>query len=265
MYKKTILCAVIIAAATSPLVAQTESSLFAKPSTSTKTSLLTAGTGILAGGATYCILSKIFNCLDIEHVNIRATMGGLFNLGQFNILAGVRHTFTTPANYVIGAATLSLGALAAWLTYRYQPEGKFGRAHSTLMEALNDEILNDLIQAEQNLIENINNSYIYYTYPRVAAYNEFINYHQNLIDATNLLKEAITASEDAELIELAQHCITAINQYVDTIKGCINIIRNSDNWIEELKGHDAMLARQAQERAAIASQQIAWNTAFRNM
>lgn len=262
MYKKNILCAIIIAATVSQ--ARGEAELFAKPSTSPKTAILTAGAGTLTGLATYYGVSALFELCEADHINITAELHTLLTFEWANILNGVCKTFKTPANYVIGAATLSLGALAAWLTYRYQPEGKFGRAHSTLMNALNNETLNALIEAEQELIRNIDDSYMYHTYPRVAAYNEFLNYHKNMIDAVTLLKEAIVSAEDAELTQLAQKCIDKLEHYINDIKECISIIRNSDNWVEQLKGHDAMLARQAQERAAIASQQIAWNTAFIN-
>lgn len=264
MFKKNILCALMIAAAVSHAKAENQSSLFAKPNTSQKTALLTAGAGTLTGLVTYYIASGLFDLCKTDHINITAGISALFKTGPLNILAGARKTFTTPANYIIGTATLSLGAIAAWLMYRCQPEGKFERAHSTLMDVLNNETLNALIEAEQELIKNIEESYIYHTYPRVAAYNEFINYHKKLTDALILLKEATATTEDAEFAALAQACINGIEKYIESIKTCINIIRNSDNWIEQLKGHDTMLARQAQERAAIASQQIAWNTAFNN-
>ena len=252
MYKKNLLCAVIIASGASLTTAKTDTSLFAKPSTSPKTLLLTAGAGTLTGAATFYGLGALFELLEIKH-------GSLFRFGPVQFFAGIQRAFKTPANYVIGTAALSLGALAAWLTYRCQPEGKFGRAHSTLMETLNNEILNELIAAEQELLKNIEESYIYYAYPRVAAYNEFINYHKKLTDAVKLMQEATAATEDAEFAELAQLCVGRMQQYIESIKECISIIRSSPDWIEQLKGNDTMLAREAQERAAIATQQIAFN------
>jgi hypothetical protein len=69
-------------------------------------------------------------------------------------------------------------------------------------------------------------------------------------------------SGDQELIEMAQECISIIQMYVPEIERCINIIRNEPDWIEQLKGHDTMLARQAQERTALATQQLALNSSF---
>lgn len=264
MYKKNILCAIIIASGAMQIAAHNEADLFPKPSKTPKTCLLTAGAGLLAGAATTFSLDQLCSFFEVTKVPFLSKIGTVFTVGPVQMFVGIRKEFSTPAPYVITACGLALGSLAAWLTYRYQPEGKFGRGHDVLTEALTDVILNDLIEAEQELLANIDDSYIHYAYPRVAAYNEFIRYHKQLTHAVKLFEEAIAHADNAEFTTLATACLDKIDQYIDDIKDCINIIRNSPDWIEQLKGHDTMLTREAHERAALAAQQIAFNTAFSN-
>ncbi|MEX0849575.1 MAG: hypothetical protein WD055_05070 [Candidatus Dependentiae bacterium] len=212
-----------------------------KPNISAKTALLTAGSGIGAGSATLYALSWLLG------ISYRHTL----NVNHPEIVSSL-----------ITAASIATGSLAAWFAYRNLPEGKYGTAHKALSQAINDEVLNELIDLQQNLIENIKNEYIEFTYPRVTAYNDFINYRKALHNATTLFREAIINSDDNLLVNMAHECIETTNAYLKEIDTCINIIRSEPDWIEQLKGHDTMLARQAQERAALAQQQVAFNTAF---
>lgn len=251
MFTKNMLAALIFAASACAAQAHPEQSSIEKPATSGKTITLTAGAGTLTGAATYWALSALFDFWQTDHINLSATIGGLFRVGPVQFAASVGKAFKTPANYLIGAATISTAALASWLAYRYQPEGKFDRAHNELKKVLVDEILNDLLQAQIELIENIDSAYVHHAYPRVAAFNNFVDYHKKLTDAVKLLQEASQAGSD-EVKKAVRVCQRQLQNYILEIEKCIQIIRNSPDWIKYLKGHDAMLARQAQERCCIS-------------
>ncbi len=237
-----------------------------KPATSTKTGALTAGAGITAGGATLYGLSWLLSDVSEFGATVKVAGQAFLPFRWFSMLFRFKKEVTLSTDNpniisgLITAAAISAGALAAWLVYRYQPEGRYGRAHDKLKSVINNAQLQDLIEAEQTLIENIDNGYIHHAYPRVSACNDFLRYHKSLEDAIGLFYAAIDGTEDPTLVKMARSCIDHAKQHMAHIKSCITIIRNEPDWVEQLKGYDAMLARQAQERAAIAQSQIAWNT-----
>ncbi len=237
-----------------------------KPKTSAKTGILTAGAGFTAGGATLYGLSWLLSDVNEFGATVRVAGEAFLPFRWFGMLFRFKKDVTlstdnpTIISGLITAAALSTGAFAAWLMYRYQPEGRYGRAHDKLKNVINNAQLQDLIEAEQALIENIDNGYIHHSYPRVSACNDFLRYHKSLEDAIGLFYAAIDGTEDPTLVKMARSCIDHAKQHMMHIKSCITIIRNEPDWVDQLKGYDAMLARQAQERAALATQQIAWNT-----
>lgn len=252
-----------------PTCAKKSDALPPKPTLSPKTGILTAGAGITAGAATLYGLSWLVGTVEDRNSILNITTSVFLPIRWLSSIFGVSYQCALNVHHPKVAATLitaaSLGAatLAAWLTYRYQPEGKYGRAHDTLKSAINNDTLSELISAEQTLVEHIETKYIHCAYPRVTAYNDFIRYHKALKDAIRLWHEAIDATDDQQLIQMARTCIEQSKTFLQNFERCISIIRNQPDWIEQLKGHDAMLARQAQERTAIATQQIAMNTTFR--
>lgn len=258
MKKAFLLCTILTAATVQTKILHNKI-MPAKPKTSLKTSLLTAGAGAVTATGVMYGLDALFTAFGVERVPFAYSLGTGFNIGPVQIRTMLRNTFSTPANYVIAGSGITLGCLAAWLMYRCQPEGKFNRSYDVINKAVCDEILNQLLQTSRSLIAEIDETYIHASYPRVAAYNAFIEYHQNLLEARKMLEEAARAANDSEFQAAATDCLLIIDTYIENIKNCIAIIRNQSDWIEQLKGYDAMLARQAQERAAIATQQIAWN------
>lgn len=260
-YVLTLLCASFLA-----VHAQDTNILNMQPKTSLKTGLLTTGAGLTMGSATLYGLSWLLS--DVNEVGATLTVASnvFLPFQWFNLLFRVKKDIELSTKNsavicgLITTAAISAGALAAWLMYRYQPEGRYGRAHGKLKNVIKNDVLQQLIEDEQTLIENIDNGYLHHAYPRVSACNDFLSYHKSLQDAIGLFSAAIRGSDDTELIDMAQICIETTKAYMEQIKGCITIIRNAPDWVEQLKGYDAMLARQAQERAALAQQQIAWNT-----
>ncbi len=263
---KHLFAVVLCASLATTMHAKDNDILTFKPATSTKTGALTAGAGLTAGGAILYGLSCWLSETKGVSATVRVASQAFLPFRWFGMLFRFKKDVTLSTDNpniisgLITAAAITTGAFAAWLMYRYQPEGRYGRAHSKLKNVLCNTALQDLIEAEQTLIENIDNGYIHHTYPRVSACNDFLRYHKSLEDAIGLFHAAIDGTEDPALVKMARSCIDHAKQHMAHIKSCITIIRNEPDWVEQLKGYDAMLARQAQERAAIAQQQIAWNT-----
>ena len=252
----------ILLITTLSMAAKPATQMYEKPATSLKTALFTVGAGAATGTATVFGLSWLCNYFRITDIPLFLGVGTQANLGPVHLNIGAGTACNAAPKYVIGLCGFTLGSLAAWLVYRSQPEGKFGRAQSVLVSAQLNETLNELLQAEHDLFYRIDEKYIYNTYPRVAAYNDFVNFHKKLTDARKLLKEAMHATEDTDFIYAAKECISVFDLYIDRIVDCIAIIRSQPDWTEQLKGYDTFLARQAQERAALAAQHMALNGAF---
>jgi hypothetical protein len=255
---KTILCTALLA--TTILTGHDRERLSKTPKTTPKTAIMTAAAGASAGIASIAGLGWLCNYLAITDIPIFFGIGGSTNIGPVKVNAAAGARVTSSAEYIVAGCGLAVGCLAAWLTYRYTPEGKFGRAHGKLTKALFDETLNNLIAQEQKLISNIADAYIHSHYPRVAAHNDFLTHLAALEEAELLFRQASLETDNHfELIRMARECRVVIETYITTIKRCIQIIRTSPDWQKELKGYNTMLARQAQERAALAAQQIASN------
>jgi tetratricopeptide (TPR) repeat protein len=260
MHIKQLFCTLLfVASATHP---SPETDLFIKPGISAETTFLSGGAGIAAAAAATFGLGWLCNYLDITEIPLFFGIGSSAHLGPIRLDAAAGAAISATPKYIIGACGATLGCLAAWLTYRYQPEGKFSRAHSTLKEALLDEVLNELIAHEETLLNALDNTYIQSAYPRVEAYNNFIAYLKNLEHAVKLFKEVLHDTSDDEYITRTHSCLRAVETYIEHIKYCIRIIRTAPNWQEELNGYNIMLSRLAQQQTAIATQNLALNTAF---
>ncbi len=261
MYKKIMLTCLI------PLSMQaTEPTefVFHSPKTSTQTALLTGGAGIGAAFATYYGLASLLNYMEVTHLPLNGI--GILRIPVTDWLTfGVKGSgnFTFKENAIKNMVFLTAGAagaLAAYLTYSYQPEGKFSAARDKLLEAFDDSLLNELLNAQDNLLENIDHEYIQRHYPRVAAYHDFIRFHKSLKIASAWLKEAAQATDDQELANIAADYITLLEEYLEDIHDCIHIIKNEPDWLKQLKGYELRKTRKAQEELVVATRMAAMCT-----
>ena len=260
MYKKVLLICLI------PLCMQaTEPTefVFHTPKTSGKTALLTAGTGIGTALATHYGIASLLNFFEVTKIpvnlitTLRVPVTNWLHLDFTGFARGSISRNVTNGMVVFTAG--AVGTLAAWLMYAYQPEGKFTAARNKLVEAVDNDLLNELLNAQNNLLKNIDNEYIEFTYPRVAAHGDFVRFHTSLKQATQWLKEAIIATNDDKLVAMAEDYISIIEDYMEDISACVQIIRNEPDWLKQLKGNELQKTREAQERLAFATQMAAFN------
>ena len=261
MYKKLLFTCLI------PLCMQASEPtnfVFHSPKTSGKTALLTAGAGIGTAIATQYSIASLLNFFEVTEipVNLIATLRVPVTNWLHLDFTGFGRCSITSRSVINGMVIFTAGAvgtLAALLMYAYQPEGKFTGARNKLVEAVDNDLLNELLDAQNNLLKNIDNEYIEFTYPRVAAYGDFIKFHTSLKLAAKWLKEAITATNDGELVIMAEDYISIIESYMEDINHCVHIIRNESDWLEQLKGNELQKTREAQEQLVAATQMAAFN------
>ena len=235
MYKKMLLVCLI------PLCAQASEPtdfVFHSPKTSGKTALFTAGAGIGTALATQCSIESLLNFFEVTEipVNLIATLRVPVTRWFSLDFAGFGRCSITSRNVINGMVIFTAGAvgtLAALLMYAYQPEGTFTAARNKLVEAVDNDLLNELLDARNNLLKNIDNEYIEFTYPRVGAYFDFIRFHTSLKLAAKWLKEAITETNDDELVAMAEDYISIIESYMEDINACVQIIRNEPDWLKQ--------------------------------
>lgn len=238
--------------------------VFHSPKTSTKTTVLTAGVGIGTAYATHYALASLWNCLKCTNIpvnmfaTLRVPITSWFHL-EFSAFGplSIRNPNIIKA-LMLGTAG-SIGALAALLTYAYQPEGKFSTAQYRLSKAVENDVFNELMSAQQNLLNNIDNNYIDSMYPRVAAYHDFMRFHTSLKEAAEWLKQAKSATNDKAFIYMIDDYTNIVHYYLDNISSCMSIIRNEPDWLKQLKGYEMQKTREAQEKLAIATQMAALN------
>ena len=261
MYKKMLLVCLI------PLCIQASEStefVFHSPKTSGKTALLTAGAGIGTALATQYSIASLLDFFEVTQIpvsiigTLRVPVTKWFHL-NFTSVGRCTITSKNVINGMVIFTAGAIGTLAAWLMYSYQPEGKFTAARNKLVEAVDNNLLNELLDAQNNLLKNIDNEYIEFTYPRVAAYNDFTRFHTSLKQAARWLKEAMKATSDDELVTMAEDYIGAIEGYLEDINQCVQIIRNESDWLKQLKGYELQKTREAQEQLAFATQMAALN------
>ncbi len=243
--------------------AQPTDFVFHTPKTSGKTALLTAGAGIGTAMATQYSIASLLNFFEVTQIPV--SIIGTLRVPVTNWLHldftgfGRCSTSRNVINGMVIVAAGAAGTLAALLMYAYQPEGKFTAARNKLVEVADNDLLNELLDAQNNLLKNIDNEYIEFTYPRVAAHGDFVRFHTSLKQATKWLKEAITATNDAELVTMAEDYIETIKSYLEDLNHCVQIIKNEPDWLEQLKGNEMQKTREAQERLALATQMAAFN------
>jgi hypothetical protein len=126
-----------------------------------------------------------------------------------------------------------LGTLAGWGTYIYQPESKFQHARNKLFEAVKDRHLNKLIANQQDLLKNIDHIYLRFSLPLVNANKKILAHFDNLAEAFQSLENVIEQSENQDLAKYAKSYLPVINEYLNHIANCIEIIKTDSRWLPE--------------------------------
>ena len=143
-----------------------------------------------------------------------------------------------------GLGALGLGGTIYGVLYQFTPEGRLGRAKGMMAQVSSNPIVMSSFKREEDVINAVQECYITEDLWLVSAYNNLTRLLEQARSAIELLQAAKEESRDALLVGQCDELCASARTAIKNIMHVVKIIRNNNEYIEQLKLHKKVVAQE---------------------